>query len=128
MPKFHHALSLTVMLQSGCLRSLRAPCPCHLLPCGPLILRTPPARAVARSCLRRFAPPSRAPLVVAISQGHLHRASYRAVRPYCIESVCCKHMCQVFQMFQIYFASVLYRCCNSRSKCCICCNSYPRFW
>jgi hypothetical protein len=30
----------------------------------------------------------------------------------------------VFQVFHRYITNVLYRCCKSRSKCCICCNSY----
>jgi hypothetical protein len=42
------------------------------------------------------------------------------------ESVCCKHMLQVLQMFQRYIARVLYRCCKSRSRCCTCCNGYTR--
>jgi hypothetical protein len=33
-------------------------------------------------------------------------------------------MFQVFQKFQRYVASVLYRCCKSRSGCGICCNGY----
>ena len=37
----------------------------------------------------------------------------------CPERACCKHM---FRVFCRYVASVLYRCCKSRSKCCICCN------
>jgi hypothetical protein len=35
-------------------------------------------------------------------------------------------MCQVFQMFQRYVASVLYGCCKSRSGCCICSNGCIR--
>jgi hypothetical protein len=32
----------------------------------------------------------------------------------------------MFQMFQMYVTSVSYECCKSRSRCCICCNSYTR--
>jgi hypothetical protein len=39
------------------------------------------------------------------------------------ESACCKSMFHVFQLFQRYVVNVLYRCCKSRSGCCICCNS-----
>jgi hypothetical protein len=38
----------------------------------------------------------------------------------------CKHIFQVFQMFQRFVVSVSYRCCKSRSGCCICCNSCTR--
>jgi hypothetical protein len=39
-------------------------------------------------------------------------------------SACCKHMFQVFQIFQRYVASVSDGCCKSRSGCCTCCNVY----
>jgi hypothetical protein len=50
----------------------------------------------------------------------------QTARRYCSQSACCKHMFQVFQMFQRYVASVLYWCCKNRSGCCICCNGYTR--
>ena len=34
----------------------------------------------------------------------------------------CKSMFQMFQLCQMYVSSVSYRCCKSRSGCCICCN------
>jgi hypothetical protein len=43
-----------------------------------------------------------------------------------LESVCCKSMFQVFQMFQRYVTRVSYGCCETRSRCCICCNSCTR--
>jgi hypothetical protein len=39
------------------------------------------------------------------------------------ESACCKHMFQLFQLFQRYVASASYGCCKSRSGCCTCCKS-----
>jgi hypothetical protein len=44
------------------------------------------------------------------------------------ESTCCNYIFQVFQVFQRYIASVSYRCCKSRSGCCICCNDYARMF
>jgi hypothetical protein len=52
-----------------------------------------------------------------------------------LESVGCKHMFRVFQMFQRCVASVSHRCCKSRLRCCTCwfhmnfcnaCNGYTR--
>jgi hypothetical protein len=40
----------------------------------------------------------------------------------CAETACCKHLFQVFQIFQRYVASVLYQCSKSRSGRCTCCN------
>jgi hypothetical protein len=50
----------------------------------------------------------------------------QATRRCCAESACCKHMFQLFFMFQKYAASVLYGCCKSRSGCCICCSGSTR--
>ena len=44
----------------------------------------------------------------------------QAARRCCAESACCKHMFQVFHMFQKYVASVSYGCCKSGSGYCIC--------
>jgi hypothetical protein len=46
-----------------------------------------------------------------------------ACLPYFAESACCKHMFQIFQMFQRYVVNVSYRCCKV-DRVCICCNSY----
>ena len=52
-----------------------------------------------------------------------------SIRPgHCAESTCCKLMFQVFQMFQRYVASVLYRCCKNRPGCCTCCNGYTHMF
>ena len=45
-----------------------------------------------------------------------------STRRCCAETICCKHLFQVFVMFHRDVASVLYRCCKSRSGCCTCCN------
>jgi hypothetical protein len=37
---------------------------------------------------------------------------------------CCKHMFQVFQLFQMYISNV--PCCISRLGCCVCCNGCTR--
>jgi hypothetical protein len=44
-----------------------------------------------------------------------------------VESVCCKCMFEVFQMFQRYVASVSYGCCKSRSECCIYCKVFHMY-
>ena len=38
---------------------------------------------------------------------------------------CCK---RVFQVFHTYVISVLFGCCKSRSRCCICCYDYTRMF
>jgi hypothetical protein len=46
----------------------------------------------------------------------------QAARRCCAETACWKRLFQVFQMFQRYIASVLYRCCKSKLGCYTCCN------
>jgi hypothetical protein len=46
----------------------------------------------------------------------------QAAQRCCTEIACCKHMFQIFRMFQRYVASVRSGCCKNRSGCCICCN------
>jgi hypothetical protein len=43
-----------------------------------------------------------------------------------VKNACCKHMFQVFQMFQRYVTSISCGCCKSRSGCCICCTGCSR--
>jgi hypothetical protein len=53
----------------------------------------------------------------ALTSFHLSKQQVDAT----LESACYNSM---FQMFQGYVASVVYRCCKSRSGCCTCCNCY----
>jgi hypothetical protein len=39
-----------------------------------------------------------------------------------VETARCKRIFEVFQVFQRYVATVLYRCCKIKSGYCICCN------
>jgi hypothetical protein len=39
-------------------------------------------------------------------------------------SVCCKHIFQLFHMFQMYVSIVSDGCCKSRMRCCTCCIGY----
>jgi hypothetical protein len=92
-----------------------------------------PSRAAVASLQRRAAaagpPPTSTASAVASGELFMPTSlhSHKQQRRCYAESVCCKRMFQVFQMFQRYVASVLYGCCKSRSEYCIlCCNDYTR--
>jgi hypothetical protein len=55
----------------------------------------------------------------AISQGRLHRASSSRRKPMLYWKRMLQTYVQVFEMFQMYAASVSYACCKSRYVCCI---------
>jgi hypothetical protein len=63
----------------------------------------PPACVVARFVPHGFAPGHRVPRLLRPSLRAASTAPVRHVAwPCCTKSVCCKHMCQVFQMLQMY--------------------------
>ena len=81
-----------------------------------LLLRAlPPAR-----CARR--PPNWAKAGAGVAGGGGARAPPLAAGSDSGLPYIAKHIFQVFQMFNMYVTSVLYGCCKSRSRCCICCN------
>jgi hypothetical protein len=94
-------------------------------------LRAPCAPYHRGQCRAHRAPHSSPPAAILfLHRDRIAGSRYAMLRPpgchVFVESVCCKRMFRVFQMFQRYVASISDGCCKNRSGCCIYCNSCTR--